>query len=891
MKARIPILLLLCVTLVILSSCALLPVANSKVCSVCVDINKDGICDRCSSQIKKEEPPHTECKDFDGDLLCDECGEKMPIEEEEEHKVCVDGDKNGVCDECDKKLPTDKPEHTECVDADGNYLCDICEKQVLDKDLLHLIENGKAKFSIVTASDLSYYSKSKIKRLVDDLSTLGYIIDSYTENEEADSEKTEVLIGGVSSRGEKYNLNGRIYGFSGYAIRMIDGKVVICAGSDGALYKAIDYFADKILHMEEDIPSDVYFGKRAEIELFHEYKISSVSIGGRDISGYTVVSDTRDKETSALALSLKEMLYRYTGYDLAISDIASVEDKYISIESRAITGGDGFEIVLDGENLKIFSEYSCKTLSAGEAYFSVLLSEGEGELSLTSASVNTRDVYYRDFGAVGDGDTDDSKAIRAAHEYANKHGHTVVADDDATYYIGPISKIINVTTDVRWGKATFIFDDRDITPGSAQSSVNIFHFAADNVPTATFTPENSEIIRNINANGGIDAAAIKKLDLGLGYAAMLEVYNANHKVYIRTHLVNEGNDQRELIIVDAEGNIDPSTPFLLDYEEVTKITARSIETRPLTIEGGRFITRVPYLEKNYQPYMSRGIVISRANVTVRNIVHEVWDEGDYGCPYAGFLNIRRSVNVRVESSSFMSHKTYDVINAQGVHTNMGTYDIAIEGSNNVLFKNCTQPNFFEVDGHLPYFAADRWGIMGSNYSKNIHYDSCRLSRLDAHCGVYNASLKNCEVVYISVVGGGTLTVEDTTVYNDNLIQLRGDYGSSWKGSVVIKNVKLVNVNDAYLFDAGWTNHNYGYQTYLPQDILIENLEVYRGESMYFISSVFSEKGNVGLDTYNGEENKNPMIPTKSITFKNNPHGIRIILPSGEFYDGIKLITK
>ena len=181
--------------------------------------------------------------------------------------------------------------------------------------------------------------------------------------------------------------------------------------------------------------------------------------------------------------------------------------------------------------------------------------------------------------------------------------------------------------------------------------------------------------------------------------------------------------------------------------------------------------------------------------------------------------------------------------------------------------------------------------MGSNYSKNIRYDGCRLSRLDAHCGVYNASLKNCEVVYISVVGGGTLTVEDTTVYNDNLIQLRGDYGSSWKGSVVIKNVKLVNVNEARLFEARWTNHNYGYQTYLPQDILIENLEVYRGESIYFISSVFSEKGNVGLDTYNGEENKNPMIATKSITFKNNPHAVRLILPSGEFYDGIKLITK
>ena len=43
-----------------------------------------------------------------------------------------------------------------------------------------------------------------------------------------------------------------------------------------------------------------------------------------------------------------------------------------------------------------------------------------------------------DFGAVGDGVTDDSAAIRAAHAEANEKGLAVLGNPDATYYIGAI---------------------------------------------------------------------------------------------------------------------------------------------------------------------------------------------------------------------------------------------------------------------------------------------------------------------------------------------------------------------------------------------------------------------------------------------------------------------
>ena len=72
-------------------------------------------------------------------------------------------------------------------------------------------------------------------------------------------------------------------------------------------------------------------------------------------------------------------------------------------------------------------------------------------------------VYYKDFGAVGDGVTDDFLAIKACHDYANENGCSVSADEGATYYIGDTKGVeIKVMTDVCWRGATFYLDDKAV---------------------------------------------------------------------------------------------------------------------------------------------------------------------------------------------------------------------------------------------------------------------------------------------------------------------------------------------------------------------------------------------------------------------------------------------
>lgn len=68
---------------------------------------------------------------------------------------------------------------------------------------------------------------------------------------------------------------------------------------------------------------------------------------------------------------------------------------------------------------------------------------------------------YSDFGAIGDGKTDDLSAIIATREFANAHGLPVKADEGAVYYIGSVGTAI-IQTDTDWSGAAFIVDDREV---------------------------------------------------------------------------------------------------------------------------------------------------------------------------------------------------------------------------------------------------------------------------------------------------------------------------------------------------------------------------------------------------------------------------------------------
>src|SRR3546814_251805 len=179
-------------------------------------------------------------------------------------------------------------------------------------------------------------------------------------------------------------------------------------------------------------------------------------------------------------------------------------------------------------------------------------------------------------------------------------------------------------------------------------------------------------------------------------------------------------------------------------------------------------------------YYSRNMAIRRSHVTVDGLEHHVTGEGDHGAPYGGFIDVGNCAYVTVKNTVLTGRKTYTTIGSAGRPVSMGTYDISVNRALNVSFINCTQTN----DINDPTY----WGIMGSNFGKNLLYDGCTLSRFDAHQGVANATVRNSTLGHmgINAIGSGTFTITNSTIPGRSLINLRPDYGSTWHGELIIQ---------------------------------------------------------------------------------------------------------
>jgi hypothetical protein len=383
-------------------------------------------------------------------------------------------------------------------------------------------------------------------------------------------------------------------------------------------------------------------------------------------------------------------------------------------------------------------------------------------------------VRYSDFGARGDGKTDDTAVIR---------------------------------TDTDFGTAAFIINDTAVQNRNTQ----VFLV---NSGLQSFKPEGiSSLKRNQD-----------KVGTSFPGTCLVTVTNSKVKRYIRFGAnQNNGSSQTDIFIVDKNGKVDMNAPIIWDFDQITDITALPIDEKTLTITGGRFTTIANRDESKYN-YYSRGIAIRRSNVIVDSMEHRIIGEGDHGAPYGGFINVGDCAYVTVKNTILAGHKVYVTIGAAGVSVSMGTYDLSINRALNVSFINCRQTNDINDNNY--------WGILGSNYCKNLLYDNCTLSRFDAHMGVANATIRNSTLGHqgINAIGSGTFTVENCTIYGSNLINLRSDYGSTWQGEFLIRNCTFIPSNgrskNASLIGGSYSGqHDFGYTCYMPERITIENLRI------------------------------------------------------------------
>lgn len=448
-------------------------------------------------------------------------------------------------------------------------------------------------------------------------------------------------------------------------------------------------------------------------------------------------------------------------------------------------------------------------ITVGKSKTSVRVNEN-GQLIVEVSEKDARKIQtagfvrYSDFGAKGDGKTDDLNAIAATHAFANDRSLPVKANAKATYYIGGIKRTAIIRTDTDFGTAAFLIDDTNVE----DRNTHVF------MVTSSLEPYKLDGITTLRRNQ-------KKVNVELPARSIITVTNSNVKRYIRYGAnQNNGTSQTDIFIVDKNGNVDMNAPIIWEFNQITDIEARPIDESTLTITGGRFTTIANQAESRYT-YYARGIAIRRSNVLLKGLEHRVTGEGDHGAPYGGFLNIADCAYVTVRDCILTGHKMYETIGSAGVKVSMGTYDLTVNRALNVSFLNCRQTNDITDRAY--------WGILGSNYSKNLLYDSCVFSRFDAHMGVANATIRNSTLGHqgINAIGSGVFTVENTTVHSRSFINLRSDYGSTWQGEFIIRNCTFAppsTVSNPTLIGGTYTGlHDFGYTCYMPERLTLENL--------------------------------------------------------------------
>jgi hypothetical protein len=417
-----------------------------------------------------------------------------------------------------------------------------------------------------------------------------------------------------------------------------------------------------------------------------------------------------------------------------------------------------------------------------------------------------RPVSYEAFGAVGDGVADDLPAIVAAHAFANTHALPVHSRPDATYHLGRRDLTAVITTDTDWGTARFIIDDRDVENHRG----SLFAVRSQLEPLRLAIPRLTRDQRQLDVRPPRDC--------------WVRVENDRQRVYIRRGLNrNNGTPRRDCFILRRDGSIEGDIDG--DYAPPTRVEARPLDERPLVIRGGVFTTVANRMKQDVgYNYWARNIAITRSNTTVEGLTHRVVEETEVGHPYQGFLAVSRCANVTLRDCFLTGRRTYRTIGAAGEPVSMGTYDVSANEVVNFTMIGCRMDNICDTT---------RWGVIATNFCKNILLENCTLSRMDTHQGVSGTyTIRGCTLGHagLNAIGRGVLTVENSTLNGRSLLSLRGDYGSTWEGTVIIRNSRWTPACGApaqpHVINASNDGrHDFGYPCFMPREVLIDGLVI------------------------------------------------------------------
>jgi len=790
----------------------------------------------------------------------------------------------------------------ECVDADGDGICDVCENEINDNgdeddeepaSDIALIEDGVPNFQVIFGDDISADVRKAVNQNIVAKLRVSHDIEVDAVSQGGDNDvpqDVEILIGNVDSRGAKYVFDRYALGKEGYMIKIIGSKIVIHAGSDEQLVEVISEFADEIMKIgTDDVDNATMKVSDVVYKVQDDYKIKSVTVGSTDMRGYTIATDTENDAYMTAALSVQDALYDKSGYWLKIVPLADATDKSVIIKSAAIVYGDeSYSVKADGTKLIISCSFENRLEAATDEFVSRFITLARGESIEFKGNVFNKDIsvlYYEDFGAKGDGETDDFLAFYETHKTANECGQKVVGNPDAKYYLCNSNFIasgekkatvhtIEIQTPVDWNGATIIIDDRKMhnySSGNAAYGADKLYYTMAHTVVFSVTPNDEHKMFEFKDKTVLDKIvkdglnpSTTKIDFkveGWDGDLMIIPYNTAHGVYKRRGYGQyNGADMHELIIIDKDGNVSAETPIMFDYQNIDYIQVYKLdESTAITIENAKVITRDSQIDHtddkdNFQGgYVTRGLSVRRSYTTVKNLEHVVTDGFSlYERAYHGLEGPSANGFFVASNANRVIFKDC-IMPGRMKYSNSSSYNFSANTVNKIVLDGCVQSNFWvtvDEDGNMtpstewtPGAKTSMgsvtmngksiglyWGLGGTNWCKNMEYLNSKISRFDAHQGLYDGKIINTEINDMELTGVGTLEIENVKWYSYGsstpLLFLRSDYGYTWEGDITLKNVEayIHRNQNLVISNHSYVNWYFGYTSALP-NVSIDNLDI------------------------------------------------------------------
>lgn len=541
------------------------------------------------------------------------------------------------------------------------------------------------------------------------------------------------------------------------------------------------------------------------------------------------------------------------------------------------------------------------TASAAETY--TISAENEAEVLAGNIQLT-----YSLFGAKGDGVSNDYEAVKAAHEWANRHytdtldaGEpdmiTVYGDPGYKYYLSFVTVPIDIVTNVDWQGCTFILDDYADTDGDGINDINfsepVFDVVSDMKADIGWavTLEYTDPAAGDN-NNDPKGMLFKKLsdELNLGpdstnvYPLIEavksgEYYTNQYRQKIRydmdrtavwgayvenndTRWIRKGNNQinrtGELITFDSRtGELLTGVDF--EYDDLYQVKVFPIRNEGISIGNATFVTRTNnqvYMSASRSRYSYRGIRVRyTGNVAIHNISH-VLDETAHpysgkfqtdpnaNC-YFGFISLFYGAYIEIDSVDLAAHTAS--LKYGSTENYEGSYDLTAE---NIAFLYLDRLGYGDYEQDVT--GDSRWGTVATNQTKGVFVSNSTVNRIDAHRGITDLYIKD------SVIGVKGLTVDGQgTFYAENVVfdkavmplQLRQDYGASWNGNMYFRDITCLLKNDvtSYIVYAYNTeNWNFGYRSWFP-DLYIDGLTLMAEEKTEPVLFLFSDTVGETID--------------------------------------------